>query len=190
MMSYQSNKRLHRIGKLPLSLTAPMSRPFHLEISESLEFLEQSLRHARSARQTEKLQMLWWIKSGQVTQHQELGHRLNRNGSTVSRWLQQYRSGGLKTLLAQKCAPGAAWKIDGEVLEALKAKLRQPEGFRSYGAVQTWLQQSFGLEVEYATVYKTVRYRLGAKLKAPRPRSLKQNAEAVSRYKKTSRLPY
>lgn len=69
-----------------------MSRPFHLEISESLEDLDQSLRHARSARQTEKLQMLWWIKSGQVSQHQELGGRLNRNGSTISRWLQTYRN--------------------------------------------------------------------------------------------------
>ena len=166
-----------------------MSRPFHLEISESLEFLEQSLRHARSARQLEKLQLLWWIKSGQMTQHQELGQRLNRNGSTISRWLQQYRNGGLKALLAQKSAPGTAWKIDAEVLEALKAQLQDPKGFRSYGAVQTWLQQSFGLEVEYATVYKTVRDRLGAKLKAPRPRSHKQDAEAVSRYKKTSPSP-
>lgn len=166
-----------------------MSRPFHLEISESLEFLEQSLRHARSARQTEKLQMLWWIKSGQVTQHQALGQRLNRNGSTISRWLQQYRNGGLKTLLAQKSALGAAWKIDGEALRALQAQLRQPEGFKSYGAVQTWLSQNYGLDVEYATVYKTVRYRLGAKLKAPRPQSLKQDEAAVSRYKKTCRLP-
>lgn len=166
-----------------------MSRPFHLEISESLEYLEQSLRHARSARQTEKLQMLWWIKSGQVSQHQELGQRLNRNNSTISRWLQQYRTGGLKVLLAQRSAPGAAWKIDGEVLQALQAQLRQPDGFKSYGAVQTWLKQKFGLEVEYATVYKTVHYRLGAKLKAPRPQSLKQDAEAVSRYKKTCPLP-
>lgn len=163
-----------------------MSRPFHLEISESLEYLDQSLRHARSARQTEKLQMLWWIKSGQVSQHQELGERLNRNGSTISRWLQTYRNGGLKGLLAQKVAPGAAWKIDGAVLEALQAQLREPEGFRSYGAVQTWLEQKFGLKVEYATVYKTVRYRLGAKLKARRPQSLKQDAAMMTQYKKTS----
>ena len=112
-----------------------MSRPFHLEISESLEYLDQRLRHARSTRQTEKLQMLWWIKSGQVSQHRELGERLNRNGSTISRWLQTYRNGGLKGLLAQKSAPGAAWKIDGAVLGALQVQLREPEGFRSYGAV-------------------------------------------------------
>ena len=110
--------------------------------------------------------MLWWIKSGQVSQHQELGERLNRNGSTISRWLQTYRNGGLKGLLAQKVAPGAAWKIDGVVLEALQAQLREPEGFRSYGAVQTWLEQKFGLKVEHATVYKTVRYRPASSIRS------------------------
>jgi len=95
---------------------------------------------------------------------------------------------GLKGLLAQKVAPGAAWKIDGAVLESLQAQLREPEGFRSYGAVRTWLEQAFGLKVEYATVYKTVRYRLGAKLKAPRPQSLKQDAAMMTQYKKTSPL--
>ncbi|RCJ35586.1 hypothetical protein A6769_18205 [Nostoc punctiforme NIES-2108] len=72
-----------------------MGRPFNLEISESAEYLSKSLKKARTAFEKERLQMLWWIKTGQATQHQELSRMLGRDGSTVTRWLQKYRQGGL-----------------------------------------------------------------------------------------------
>jgi transposase len=75
-----------------------MSRPFKLEIPESESELKKQLHHVREAVQKEKLQMLWWIKSGQVKQQQEIGQRLGRHTSTVTQWLQKYRRGGLQEL--------------------------------------------------------------------------------------------
>lgn len=164
-----------------------MARPFKLEIIEDVGYLEKSLRQARSVSQKEKLQMLYWLKSGQVKQQQELGQRLERDISTISRWLQKYRRGGLAQLLAEPKSPGKAWKIGGEVLVELKAQLECSEGFNSYGEIVQWIEQTFDKVVKYPTVYKTVRYRLGAKLKVPRPRSLKQDEQSVSLFKKTSR---
>ena len=43
-----------------------MSRPFKIEITESEEELKKRLKTARLGSQKEKLQMLWWLKSGQV----------------------------------------------------------------------------------------------------------------------------
>ncbi len=43
-----------------------------------------------------------------------------------------------------------------------------------------------GQDIEYATVYAWVRYRLGAKLKVPRPQSHKQDEKLVSEFKKNS----
>lgn len=166
-----------------------MARPLKIEISESVEYLDKSLRHARSAKQKERLQMLWWLKSGQVTQHQELAQRLGRNGSTVTRWLAKYRKGGLGELLEVKVSRGKAWEIEGEMLEQLKARLEQSEGFKSYSEIQQWLATQFGKVVNYKTVYKTVRYRLKAKLKVPRPRSSKQDPTAVEQFKKTFLVP-
>ena len=163
-----------------------MARPLKIEIGESVEYLEKSLRYAGTASQKEKLQVLWWLKSGQVSQHQELGRRLGRDSSTISRWLQKYRQGGLKALLAGKSSNSKRWEIEGEILEQLQVRLQQPEGFKSYGEIQQWLEQQFGKTVKYKTVYKTVRYRLNAKLKAPRPQSIKQDAASVSLFKKTS----
>lgn len=68
-----------------------MARPFNLKVHESAEYLSKSLKNARTAFEKERLQMLWWIKTEQVTQHQELSRRLGRDGSTVTRWLQRYR---------------------------------------------------------------------------------------------------
>jgi transposase len=163
-----------------------MSRPFKIEITESEVDLRKRLRHAREAIHKEKLQMLWWLKSGQVTQQQEIGQRLGRDISTVTRWLQKYRQGGLGELLQIRKAPGNERKIKGEVLADLQAQLQTPEGFSSYGAIVEWLQHKHGLTIEYGTVYATVRYRLGAKLKAPRPQSYKHNEQAVAAFKKTS----
>ena len=72
-----------------------MSRSFKIEIAESEEELKKRLQTARLGSQKEKLQMLWWLKSGQVKEQQEIGFRLGRDTSTVTRWLQKYLRGAL-----------------------------------------------------------------------------------------------
>jgi transposase len=166
-----------------------MSRPFTIEIRESEEELRKCLQTVRDGVHKEKLQMLWWIKSGQVTQQQQIGMRLSRNTSTITRWLQKYRTGGLEALLQVKKAPGAKRKLDDEVIQSLQQRLTSEEGFSSYGAIVQWLQQEHGQTVEYGTVHQWVRYRLGGKLKVPRPQSYKQDEEAVETFKKTSVPP-
>jgi transposase len=162
-----------------------MSRPFNIEITESEAELKKQLQHVREAIAKEKLQMLWWLKSGQVSQQQEIGKRLGRDTSTVTRWLQKYRRGGLTELLQIRKAPGNERKIKGEVLADLQQQLQNPEGFSSYGAIVKWLEQKHGLTVEYGTVYSTVRYLLGAKLKQPRPKNYQHHEQAVEPLKKT-----
>lgn len=163
-----------------------MSGRMKLEIAESAEYLEKSMQQAQTGSQKERLQMLWWVKTGQVSQHQELSVRLGRNPSTISRWLQTYRRDGLKALLTLKVPPGATPKIRGEVRAALEARLESPEGFGSYGEIVDWLQQTFGLALKYGTVNRFVREELKAELKVPRPVSVRQHPEAVDRFKKTS----
>ncbi len=130
--------------------------------------------------------MLWWLKSCQVNQQQEIGKRLARDTSTVTRWLQKYRTSGLSGLLEIKKAPGANRKINDEALAALKKELETGIGFYSYGEIVEWLKSQHGLDIEYATVYAWVRYRLKAKLKVPRPQSQQQDEQLVSEFKKNS----
>lgn len=163
-----------------------MSRRFKIEIHESEAQLRKQLQTVRDGSQKEKLQMLWWLKSGQVTQQQEIGRRLGRDTSTITRWLQKYRKEGLAALLQVNKAPGATRKLSDAVLIALQQRLASGEGFSSYKAIVEWLQQEYGQTVEYGTVYQWVHYRLGAKLKVPRPKSYKQDHEMVEAFKKNS----
>jgi len=68
-----------------------MARILKITIEESVEFLEKQLKNTRTASQRERIQVLWWLKTGQVQQHQELANRLGRDKSTITRWLQKYR---------------------------------------------------------------------------------------------------
>lgn len=166
-----------------------MSGRMKLTIAESVEYLEKSMKQARSASQKERLQLLWWVQSGQVSEHQELAARLGRNPSTVTRWLQRYREGGLSAMLAVKKAPGAKPKISGAAKAALEERLASPEGFSSYGEIVEWLAEEFELRLPYATVYRYVREELKAGLKVPRPVSIRQHPEALDTFKKTSDSP-
>ncbi|MGJ5673016.1 MAG: helix-turn-helix domain-containing protein [Nostochopsis sp.] len=165
-----------------------MSRPFKIEIAQSEEELKKRLQTARLGNQKEKLIMLWWLKSGQVKEQQEIGKRLGRDTSTVTRWLHKYRSSGLSGLLEINKAAGAKRKINDDAIAALEEKLKAGKGFSSYGAIVEWLKQEYGQSFEYATVYSLVRYKLGAKLKVPRPQSHKQDDKSVSEFKKNSGL--
>ena len=176
----------------PDELNIAMSRPFEIEITESEAELKKRLQTARGGNQKEKLQMLWWIKSGQVkeppqgAQQQEIGKRLGLNTSTVTRWLQKYRKSGLAELLRIKKAPGAQPKIPAAAMAGLRQKLENEVGFKSYGEIVEWLKKAYELDVKYGTVYGLVRGKLGAKLKVPRPQSYQQQPESVSKFKKNS----
>ena len=166
----------------------PVPRQLHIEIKESIEQLECQLKTARTASQKERLQMLWWLKSEQVTQHQELAERLGRDPSTITRWLQRYRQGGIRCLLEVKTAAGQTRQLTDEALGGLQRQLDSPFGFGSYGEIVEWLNANYELTLTYPTVYYWVHYRLKAKLKEPRPGSAHQDKTAVERFKKTSRL--
>jgi transposase len=161
-----------------------MANRLKVEIAETVEELKQQLKHQKKGQQKERLQMLYWLKSGQVKTRQELAKRLARNESTIYRWLQKYQQGGLTKLLEVKVAPGIESKIKGQVLEQLQQKLSQPEGFESYRAIQSWLAKLCGVEIGYSTVHRIVRYQLKAKLKVPRPRALKTTEQQQQTYKK------
>ena len=74
-------------------------------------------------------------------------------------------------------------------MSSLQERLQQPQGFTSYGQVQQWLEKECQVSAAYHAVHALVRYKLQAKLKKPRPKSHKQNPEALTQFKKTLHLP-
>ena len=94
-----------------------------------------------------------------------------RDTSTLTRWLQKYRTVGLSGFLEIKKAAKAKRKINDDAIAALIQELKTGKGFSVYGGIVEWLKKEYGLDTEYETVYALVRYGLGGKLKVPRPQS-------------------
>ena len=165
-----------------------MGNSFQVEVSESQEELQHRLRHAVTGTTKERLQMLYWLKVGAIATRQELSQRLERDESTVYRWLQRYKIGGINKLLEVKTPPGKSGLIPAKVMDKLTQRLRQPEGFKSYSQIQEWLTQEYQIVAAYKTIHKIVRYKLNAKLKVPRPRSAKAKPEVQEAFKKNFQI--
>lgn len=65
------------------------------------------------------------------------------------------------------------------VLTKLQEQLAAVRGFGSYGEVQQYLARTHKIALAYSTVHKLVRYKLKAKLKAPRRSHPKKSLKPV-----------
>ena len=147
-----------------------MSKAFPA-IQETVEQLETLLKAAHDGNRQLRLELLWLIKTGQVSSRIEAGQRLFQHRHTISRGLTAYEQGGLDKLFVRgKCGPHSGQRqLSDEVYQALQDRLASPQGFVSYGQIQQWLWHEWGQWVKYSTLHHLVRYELKAKLKQPRP---------------------
>ncbi len=143
-------------------------------IHESADQLKQLLKQERQPAKQQRLHALYLLASGQARYRQEVAALLGLDRNTVGRWLDQYARGGLPALLEIYVPKGKPAPLSPEQLTQLQQALAQPEGFTSYGAIQRWIASTLGVHLTYNVVHKLVRYKLGAKLKVPRPAHIKK----------------
>jgi transposase len=146
-------------------------------IDEPLGELEDLLRREQDDKIKRRFHLLVLIKSGAAESRTEAAEHLAVHRHTVGNWLALYSKNGLEGL-RKVGTPGpepGRTSIPPEAMKALSERLDSPEGFASYKAVQRWLCEDFGLDLPYSTVHQIVRYRMGAKPKAPRPSHAKKS---------------
>jgi putative transposase len=158
-----------------------------ITILETEEDLKNFMSQTSDATIKNKLQAIYWLKTGKVLTVTQIADLLNCHRVTVQRWLNTYKNQGIKGIIIKKKSSGRPRKIAPEIVRKLENELQDCEGFSSYQEVQKWLKVFYDLNVKYPTVYKLLRYKLKAKLKVPRPRSLKQE-KAPEEFKKNSNL--
>lgn len=147
-------------------------------VNEPLDLLQNRLQKEKRAPAKQRLHMLVLFKSGQANTRKAAADHLALHRNTIAQWIARYQNDGLEALLEdQKRGPKEGQRTLNEpALEALKARLDTPEGFGSYGEIETWLEDEFGIELPYKTVHHLVRYHLGAKLKVGRRSHVKKNS--------------
>ena len=155
----------------------------NIRINESEAELEKLLRQSHKLKDKERLQVLYLLKSKQL-KVKEIAQVIGKHRGTVHRWLSKYSQGGIDALLSFKYSSGRKSVLPPWALNALEKQLQQPQGFKSYRQIQQWLGKSLGLEIQYATVHRLVRYQLQAKLKVPRTTNPKQDKQKFNELKK------
>jgi transposase len=147
------------------------------EIHESLESLREMLARTQDARRKRRVHLLVLIRSGEVRTREAAARHLGVHRNSIGPWLAAYEARGLSGLL-EIGKPGAKRGqkvLAPAVLKKLKERLAT-NGFGSYGEIQGWLDEEFGIEIPYTTVYGLVRFRLASKLKRARPRHVKKTS--------------
>ncbi|MCS3675236.1 transposase [Salinibacter ruber] len=150
------------------------------EITEPVEKLERLVRKEKDAQIQRRFHMLLLMKTGEAESRSAAARHLGVHRHTVADWIGLYEEGGLEKIQEIEDPgpePGQT-SIPPEVMEALKDRLSEPEGFGSYTEIQQWLAEEHGVELPYSTVHGIVRYDLGAKPKSPRPSHPKKTSRS------------
>jgi len=167
-----------------------MSRTINLTIKETTEELQVLLRSETDVRKRERLQFLFWYKSGLVTSRKQISDLLGRNLSVITKWIKRYMNFGLKGFLKMDYRGRKTSRImPVEVMDDLTIKLESKEGFGSYYEIKIWLKEEHNVELAYSSVHRLVRYNLDASPKVVRPISEKQNPEMVEDFKENLSNP-
>ena len=108
---------------------------------------------------------------------------------TVNRWLKQYSVGGLPAQLKTGKLTGRPRVIPQAVIAGLSEKLSEEScEFKSYKEIAKWVEEKYQISVKYQTLHKQLYYRMKAKLKVPRPASIKKDKAAGIELKKTKKI--
>jgi transposase len=161
-----------------------------INIIETKEYLADLLYGENDKRKRERLQFLYWQKSGLATTRSQLAALLCKSLPTITAWARRYQELGLHGFLGMDYKGGVHLRIIPlSVIEELDARLNTAEGFGSFAEIRAWLKDGHGVDVAYSTVHGLVKYGLNASPKVVRPFSEKQDPEAVEEFEKTLAEP-
>ena len=139
-----------------------------LVIRESISELKLLMNEQTLARNQQRIQALYLLKSGQCQRASQIAEILGRAKSTVHQWLNLYQKGGLYLLISQRPKIGRKRKIPDSVISKLRTTLQQSHNFNNYQQIQSWLQTEHQISVSYNVVQELVRYHLQIDLKKSR----------------------
>jgi hypothetical protein len=140
------------------------------EIRESAEELRSLMKQERHPQAHQRLHALSVVASAQARSRCAVASLLGVHRDTIGAWFALYEAGGRERVLDRSVSPGKASPVPPAVLEALRKRLDDDEGFASYGAIQGWLAAQHGVQMQYGAVHHLVAYQLKARPTVVRPR--------------------
>jgi transposase len=161
-----------------------MAKALEIKIKESLAELRQ-LQKAQPKNRS-RIQMLVLIKEEKQKTKDGLSAALGVSNKSVHIWRSNYIKGGMELLLEDNRGGNKVSQITPAMSLRIEKRLSNPkEGFKSYVEAQRWINEEFGLEMEYHAVNKFLKRKYQTKLKVARKSHIDKNTADEAVFKKT-----
>lgn len=160
-----------------------MAKAMELKVKEGLTELKK--KQGQSAQHlTARIQMLILIKEEKQKTKRGLGDALGVSSNTIQTWRKEYKTGGLALLLADGRGGKKPAQITPAMHKQIEKRLNNPkEGFKSFKQAQQWINEQFGLNMEYQAVNKYLKRKFGVKLKVARKSHIDKDPAAIAVFK-------
>lgn len=159
-----------------------MNIKLDIDIKEDCGELKKMMLREKDGRKKERIHILYLFGSGICRSIEDLSGITGRSRGTVSTWIKKYKKGGIGCLCKRNGSPGRKRIITDDIINMLKEKLGNPEGFGSYDEIQKQVESRYGRKISKKTLYHTCHYKLQSVSKVPRPYNPKQNPEDIRNF--------
>jgi len=164
-----------------------MGKVLETEISESVEILKSHKSKVDNYKSSKRLDSLLLLKRNDYSRLEDLAIELEISVTTLRRWLNRYKSVGLTTFLKKETRNRPYSIITPEIHEGLKKRLSDPDNpFNGFWDAQNWIKETYGVEVNYKSLWKHITTKLDGRLKIPRKSHIKKDPQAKEAFLKTS----
>jgi len=164
-----------------------MGKKAYLAIKETESELNSLLSKQRKVKNIDRLRSLLFIKRSTFSTRQELADALGYHIRTMERWLDKYKTGGMKAMLIPEVLERKSHIVTPELHQALKEQVEDAQkGFRTYVEAKDWVKANFDIDMTYHWIRAYLIQHFKTKIKRPRKSHVKKNDEAVEAFLKTS----
>jgi transposase len=127
------------------------------------------------------------IKSNRFKTRKSLTDYLGITTRTGERWTQKYKTKGIEGLLSDAPKKLKSRIITPEIHQGLSKRVNSSEDpFLGYWDAVQWVQNQFGVDVQYHNLRRYLIQHFKTKLKTPRKSHYKKDDKAVDAFLKTS----
>ena len=163
-----------------------MGKHAYLEIRESLSELNKLQSKQKNLKSEKRIKCLIDIKTSRFDTRQELADYLSVHIRTMERWLANYKTGGVSSMLTDKPKNKGSKIISNEIHKGLEHRVNDPnDPFLGYWDAQRWVFEKYGVEVQYQRIREYLIQHFSTKLKVPRKSHYKKDVEAEKAFLKT-----
>ena len=163
-----------------------MAKPQNFTIKESLNELKKLRKSQKKFKFEKRILWLIYIKENKFKTRTELCKYLDINPRTQQRWTKQYREKGIQYLLSDLSNKRKSKIITSNIHKALEQRVNDSaNGFLGYWEAQQWVNEQFGINIQYHWLRKYLITHFKTKLKSPRKSHYKKDDEAEKAFLKT-----